>query len=143
MRNPLFILALSLVLTACDPTGEALVPEDWDQLYREWTLVRLQDESGNDKVPNKVQSLSLTLSDSNRFSLVSSCNTGAGDFQILEDGGFQFGLIATTKIGCQDDLVAEWENRYLQALASVQEYGLHDGQLRLWSEEDKRYLHFE
>ncbi|MEL6651031.1 MAG: META domain-containing protein [Bacteroidota bacterium] len=143
MNKFLFLSFFALTsLLACRP--EILVPGgEISQLYQEWTLVRLQDESGNNKVPNKVPSLSLTLSDSARFSLVSSCNTGAGDFEVLEDGGFQFGLIATTKIGCQDEVVAEWENRYLQALSSVQLYGLRDGQLRLWSEEDKRYLHFE
>lgn len=126
----LFPLLGTLLLIACKPPEPLPVGGELDLLYKEWTLVELAGESP----PTDWEAMTLSLTDSARLNIVSSCNFGAGDYEVISKGVFSISMIALTKRGCLSEERTDWEMRYIEALENASRFGVDSETLYLWHE---------
>ncbi|MEL7339950.1 MAG: META domain-containing protein [Bacteroidota bacterium] len=133
--NKFFFLSLFALtsLLACRP--EIRVPGgELSQLYQDWTLVGIMDDGDWRVPPADFDPITMRLESRGQAGLQTSCNIGGGDFTANAVGDFQFNASTFTEMYC-GELRHEWETLYVESLSEVEQFGLADDRLRLWSDE--------
>ena len=124
IRNkiPLYLLvSLALLLGACVPAGSA------DPLAgSQWRLLEIDREDYSQ------YNITLAFDDEAGATGSGGCNSYGGAYEVDgSNGKLQFSEITSTLMACADEGVTNAESAYFQALNSVGEYALGNGQLTL------------
>jgi len=148
-RSILLVWTAAAVLVACSVEPEAPPPPPAAAAPAEaagelegtsWRLVRIQSMDDREFVPDDGNRYTLSFESGGTVAVRADCNRGRGAWTREEPSGLTFGPLAMTRMACPPDSL---DGRFLQDLAHVRSYVLHDGTLFLATMADGAILEFE
>ena len=133
-----YLPLLLILITACQVKKEAQ-NNDVTRLHDIWALVSLEGKKFEPGDARKHPTLEIFVADK-RVAGNDGCNNIFGDIKTLSASELKFGMLAGTKMMCQNMEVSDTFGRLL---AQVSTYGLKELRLHLYDEEGKELLVFK
>lgn len=145
--NPLQypLLLLTVILTACMPSvlEQATATSDGNQASlsnTEWSLESF-GEPGMESPVIDGSTITLKFDGNGQVAGQSGCNSYGGPY-IIQSGALRFREVISTLVACEDQVVNDQEQEYLNALRTAGRFNMSDDRLVIWYENDRRVLNF-
>lgn len=122
-----YVLIYLAILSACQVTKEQTQNTDMAQLYNVWELHSLHGVDYSDEMTQKHPTLQIGA-ENKSVSGNDGCNTFFGSIEILTKTDLKFGILAGTKMMCEDMKIT---GAFGQALSKVEYYMLKELKLTL------------
>lgn len=108
------------------------------EIENNWIFLGFIDSKTQNEIckPESLKEMNIEFSNNNTFLANSSCNSLQGNYSISDPDSIKISNIMTTLVLCLDDIVREWEEKFLTGLKDATNYNITGNRLEIITKND-------